>query len=184
MRVAVISDTHHNTNRAAEVLDLISPFDVLIHAGDGVGDLAALAEVGAFRTAGVSGNEDTGIDYPPEATLELSGVRFHVTHGHQFDLNPYAPREAWEKSADGLAQRGHALGARLVIFGHTHRPHLSERDGVVLFNPGDIYPQAPHSHVGLILIGPGGFEVSVTRCDKNDRREVVLNGSFPIRSEA
>lgn len=183
MRVAVISDTHHNTNRVAEVLDFVVPFDVLIHAGDGVGDLAALAEDGAFRTAGVSGNEDSGVDYPPETTLELSGVLMHVTHGHQFDLNPYAPREAWEKSADGLALRGHVLGARLVIFGHTHRPYLSERNGVVLFNPGDIYPQAHHSHVGLILIGPENFEVSVTRCDKNNRREVILNESFPIQGE-
>jgi len=180
MLVAVISDTHHNTDRAIDVLDLIAPFDVLIHAGDGVDDLTALAEVGTFRAVGVTGNEDTGSDYPPETTLELEGVRFHVTHGHQFDLNPYAPREAWEKSLDGLAQRGISLDARLVVFGHTHRPHLSERNGVVLFNPGELYPLAPHSHVGLILIGQDIFEVSVTRYDKSNRREVILNGSFPI----
>jgi putative phosphoesterase len=183
MRVAVISDTHHNTDRAAEILHLIAPFDVLIHAGDGVGDLAKLAEDGEFRTAGVSGNEDAGVDYPPEATLELTEVRCHITHGHQFDLNPYAPRDMWEKSVGGLVQRGHSLGARLVIFGHTHRPHLSERNGVVLFNPGDLYPLAPHSHVGLILISPEDFEISVTRCDKDNRREVILNGSFPLKSE-
>ena len=51
---------------------------------------------------------------------------------------------------------------------------------MVLFNPGELYPLAPHSHVGLILIGPEGFEVSVARYDKSNRREVILNGSFPI----
>jgi len=183
MRVAVISDTHHNTIRAADVLDLITPFDLLIHAGDGAGDLAALAENGKIRTVGVAGNEDTGSDYPPEVTLELEGVRCHVTHGHQFDLNPYAPRDMWEKSTGDLVQRGISLGARLVIFGHTHRPHLSERNGVILFNPGDLYPLAPHSHVGLILIHPEGFTVSVTRCDRNNRCEVILDGSFPIQSK-
>jgi putative phosphoesterase len=184
VRVAVISDTHHNVGRAGEVLDLIAPFDLLIHAGDGVGDLSALAEAGAFQTAGVTGNEDAGGDYPPEATFTLSGLLCHVTHGHQFDLNPYAPADAWEKSAGDLAQRGIAVDARMVIFGHTHRPHLSERDGVVLFNPGDLYPMAPHSHVGLIIIGAEGFEVSVTRCDREDRCEVILSGSFPTRSDA
>ncbi|MBN1881747.1 MAG: YfcE family phosphodiesterase [Deltaproteobacteria bacterium] len=184
MRVAVISDTHHNTNRANEVLDLIAPFDVLIHAGDGVGDLATLAGAGEFQTVGVTGNEDTGGDYPPETTLDLSGLLCHVTHGHQFDLNPYAPRDIWKKNMDDLAHRGNALGARLIIFGHTHRPHLSERSGVVLLNPGDLYPLAPHSHAGLILIGQESFEVSVTRCDRDDRCEVVLSGSFQIPKEA
>jgi len=183
VRVAVISDTHHNIDRANEILELISPFDLLIHAGDGVGDLAALARTGRFQTAGVTGNEDPGADYPPEETLELSGLRCHVTHGHQFDLNPYATRDAWDESIDELAHRGVSLCARLVIFGHTHRPLLVERNGVVLMNPGDLYPMAPRSHAGLILIGEDRFEIYITRYDKENRREVILDGSYPIRSD-
>ena len=182
MRVAVISDTHHNPNRAADVLDLIAPFDVLIHAGDGTDDLAALSHSGKFKTVGVTGNEDPGGDYPPEITLELGGVRCHVTHGHQFDLNPYSPRDMWEKSTETLAERGRSLDARLVIFGHTHRPHLAERNGVVLMNPGDLYPMAPRSHAGLILIEPDHFEISISRYDRKNRSEVIMSGSYPIKS--
>ena len=181
MRVAVISDTHHNAERAAEVLVHIAPFDLLIHVGDGVNDLEALTKTNKFNAVGVTGNEDTGCDHPPEITLELSGLRCHVTHGHQFDLNAYATSETWDKNTGDLAQRGNSLGARMVIFGHTHRPHLSERNGVVLLNPGDLYPMAPRSHAGLILIEPDRFKVSVTRYDKDNRLEVILEGSFPIQ---
>jgi putative phosphoesterase len=119
-RVGVISDTHGLLR--PEALAALSGSDRVIHAGD-VGDpdiLTRLAGIGPVTT--VRGNTDREPwtrDLPETAVLEAGPHALFVIHDlGAIDLDPAAS------------------GFRCVISGHSHRPALSQRNGVTYLNPG------------------------------------------------
>ncbi len=124
--VGVISDTHgrlpKSITRAFEGVDLI------IHAGD-IGEpdiIKALEEIAP--TIAVRGNMDMGQwarQLPTDEVIEISRTLLYVIHdAYRLKLKP--------NSAD----------PNVVISGHTHRPLLEERQGVLYLNPGSAgYPK-------------------------------------------
>jgi len=118
--LGLISDTHGLLRD--EALHLLAGVDHIIHAGD-IGDasildrLAALAPVTAIR-----GNNDDGPwaeHLPATLLVTLGGVLIHVLHGvADLDIDP------------------RALGVRVVISGHSHKPAIEQREGVLFVNPG------------------------------------------------
>ncbi|HWI35055.1 MAG TPA: metallophosphoesterase family protein [Burkholderiales bacterium] len=120
MRVGLISDTHGLLR--PEAVKFLRGADHIIHAGD-IGDpaiLAALQEIAPLTA--VRGNNDTGRwarKVPHSANLELDGVVIHVVH----DI------------ADLRAK------ARVVVTGHSHKPKVEEREGVLYVNPGSAGPR-------------------------------------------
>ena len=125
MRVGVISDTHGLLR--PEALDALAGVRHIIHAGD-IGDpaivprLAEIAPVTAIR-----GNVDTqpwAQAFPPTETVTLAGRTIHVIH----DLA--------ELALDPLA-----AGFDLVVYGHTHRPTVETKGGVLHLNPGSAGPR-------------------------------------------
>lgn len=123
MRVGVLSDTHGILR--PRVLELLAGCQLLLHAGDvGVTEgeapiltrLARLAPVVAVR-----GNTDHGelaAALPVVQSGELAGMPYRMTHRRE-DLDPRWLREA-----------------RLIVFGHSHRPELEWRGDALLLNPG------------------------------------------------
>jgi uncharacterized protein len=97
--------------------------DHIIHAGDIGGEevleaLKKLAPVTAVR-----GNNDRGSwarQVPLEVDISLDGVRIRVVH----DIADLAGK-----------------GFRAVISGHSHKPKVEERDGVLYVNPGSAGPR-------------------------------------------
>jgi putative phosphoesterase len=121
-RIALVSDTHDLLR--PEVLAFLQGSDHIVHAGDICGPevLRVLADMAPLTA--VRGNNDRGPwaeDLPEATTVRLAGVALHVVH----DL------------AD-LVLPG---GARVVVTGHSHRPHVEERDGVLYVNPGSAGPR-------------------------------------------
>ena len=125
MLIGVISDTHGLLR--PEAVEALFGSDLIIHAGD-VGDpkiLEELAELAPVRA--IRGNVD--IDPPlrglPETdVVEVGGVSFYVVHNvHDLDLNPAA------------------AGFAAVISGHSHKPAIKTRAGVLYFNPGSAGPR-------------------------------------------
>jgi putative phosphoesterase len=125
MRVGVISDTHGLLR--PEALDALAGVRHILHAGD-IGDpaivprLARIAPVTAIR-----GNVDTqpwAQAFPPTQAVTLAGRTIHVLH----DLAELAldPRTA---------------GFDLVVYGHTHRPSVETKRGVLHLNPGSAGPR-------------------------------------------
>ena len=110
-----------------EALAFLRGSDLIVHAGDiGNADvlegLRTLAPVTAVR-----GNNDTGAwakRIPQTATVEAGGLRIYVLH----DLS----------ELDGNPAGG---GFRVVVSGHSHRPSINERDGVLYVNPGSAGPR-------------------------------------------
>ncbi len=139
--LGVISDTHGLLRpRAVEAL---RGSDLILHAGDAgapeiLEALAHIAPVTAIR-----GNVDTGAwarSLPTTESIEAGGISLYMLHDlGQLDLKP------------------EAAGFRVVIYGHSHRPKMEEKNGVLYFNPGSAGPRRfdlPVS-VGRLTIAAG-----------------------------
>jgi putative phosphoesterase len=125
MRVGLVSDTHGLLR--PEVLGFLRGSDHIVHGGDvcdpGVLDgLRALAPVTAVR-----GNNDRGAW--AEALRESELVRLD-------EVFVYAIHDLAEIDIEPRA-----AGVRVVVSGHSHRPSIDERDGVLYVNPGSAGPR-------------------------------------------
>ncbi len=179
MRIAVISDTHTNVKTASTLLDNVGDFNLLIHLGDHVSDLVELRSKLPCRAIGVCGNEDKaflGDDiFPTEMIIPVGDIKIFITHGHLFDLNPYYQKDEWDLKLSGLVSRAQEKGAKIALFGHTHRSHLEDRDGLLLMNPGDIYFGAEWAHVGILEVDRMDISAEIYRFDRNLKSELYLS---------
>ncbi len=137
-RVGLISDTHGLLR--PEAIEALRGSDHIVHAGD-IGDpgiLEALARLAPLTV--VRGNNDHGPwadAIPHSALLRAGGKAIYVIHDLvQLSLHP------------------NANGIDVVVSGHSHRPAIEWRDGVLYVNPGSAGPRRfnlPIS-VGLVLV--------------------------------
>ena len=124
-RVGLISDTHGLLR--PEALAFLRGSDFIVHAGD-IGDAAVLAALRAIApVSAVRGNNDTGAwakAIPDTDVLKIGRVLMHVVHDlAEMEVDPAA------------------AGFRVVVSGHSHRPKIEERDGVLYVNPGSAGPR-------------------------------------------
>jgi putative phosphoesterase len=124
MRLGLISDTHNLLR--PEALAALRGMEHILHARDVCEPdvLDALREIAPVSV--VRGNRDQG-DWadalPLELTLEFAGARLHMVHILK------------HLTVDPAAQ-----GIRLVVSGHSHRPGIRERQGILYVNPGSAGP--------------------------------------------
>ena len=123
--IGVISDTHGLLR--PEAVAALRGSQAIIHAGDvGRQEILAALEQIAPVTA-VRGNIDTAPwarRLPVTNVLEADGSTIYVLHNvDELDLDPVA------------------AGFDAVIFGHSHRPLIEWRNGVLFFNPGSAGPR-------------------------------------------
>ncbi|HJK96724.1 MAG TPA: metallophosphoesterase family protein [Polyangiaceae bacterium LLY-WYZ-14_1] len=153
MRVGLIADTHGLLR--PEAVSALVGVDVILHAGD-VGDpvvlerLRDLAPVEAVR-----GNVDEpaavrrsrrrnapdpewAAALPERLERELGGTRVLMLHALQ-DLSGAPPP-----------------GVRVVVAGHSHRPRVESRDGILYVNPGSAGPRRFRLPVtvGMLWVDP------------------------------
>lgn len=129
MKILVISDTHGQRS-AAERAYIAEEPDIVVFLGDGREDMTHLCRV--FPSAEVytvKGNCDLFTDAPAYICETWGGVRVYACHGHRHDVkNGLSP----------LACAASSMGARLALFGHTHRQTFRVENGVALLNPGSL----------------------------------------------
>ena len=125
MKIGLISDTHGLVR--PEALRALAGVDRIIHAGDIGGANVIDALTGIAPVDVVRGNNDKdpwGAQLPEWLALEFEGVGIHVLHDvKELDVDPAA------------------AGFRVVIAGHSHKPVVTERDGVLFVNPGSAGPR-------------------------------------------
>lgn len=123
--VGVISDTHGIMR--PDALDALMGCDFIIHAGD-VGDPQILDQLEAIAPVhAVRGNVDYGAlaeRLPDDALVTWRGKHLYVYH-----------------ILDNLPLDPAAAGFHAVIYGHSHKPDIAHKDGVLFFNPGSAGPR-------------------------------------------
>ena len=125
MKIGLISDTHGLVR--PEALQALAGVDHIIHAGD-IGGADVIEALRGIAPVDVpTGNNDKerwGAKLPTWLALEFEGVSIHVLHDvKEMDVDPAA------------------AGFRVVIAGHSHKPVVAERDGVLFVNPGSAGPR-------------------------------------------
>jgi uncharacterized protein len=148
-RIGLISDTHNLVR--PEAMAHLAGCEAIIHAGDICGQpvldaLAQLAPVTAVR-----GNNDIGAwaaPLPTHVTLTVQQVTILVVHDI-VDLN-----------VDPRAEKIH-----VVVTGHSHKPLIETRDGVLFVNPGSAGPRRFKLPVsaGILTIDGAHAEASLHR---------------------
>lgn len=125
MRIGLISDTHGLLR--PEAVHALAGVAQIIHAGDVGGPevlegLLAIAPVHAVR-----GNNDRDAwsgSLPLRLSLHIAGIHIHVLHDlHELHSDPQAG------------------GIQVVVAGHSHKPAVVRRDGILLVNPGSAGPR-------------------------------------------
>lgn len=123
--LGIISDTHGLMR--PEAIKALAGVTLIIHAGDidtpeVLEALRAIAPVVA-----VCGNNDKGNwaqALPETEVVEVGGVALYVLHDVKaLDLDPVV------------------AGFQAVISGHSHRPVMDKRQGVLFLNPGSAGPR-------------------------------------------
>ena len=128
MRILVLSDSHGSRRKVEAAAAEQPEAEVILHLGDGVDDSEDLTYLYPEKTiVRVRGNCDRYSDLPIEATVTGNGKTILLTHGHEFRVK-YTP--------EPLFDHAQAIGAAIVLFGHTHRPETGYHDGLYWMNPG------------------------------------------------
>jgi putative phosphoesterase len=143
--LGVVSDTHGLLRR--EVLPLLEGVEHIVHAGDVGGadileQLSAIAPVTAVR--GNTDGDPFGRSLPMTEVVHFHGHDIYLLHIlEDLDLDP------------------EAAGMSAVVYGHTHRPLVEDRGGVLFVNPGSCGPRRFSLPVTVARLGvtPGGLEV-------------------------
>ncbi|MGD0489983.1 MAG: metallophosphoesterase family protein [Steroidobacteraceae bacterium] len=138
IRIGLISDTHGLLRPEAKAF--LSGSDLIIHAGD-IGNAGILAELRLIApVTAVRGNNDGGPWAEALEETELMRVGDFLIY-----------------TIHDLAQLGiepSAAGIRAVVSGHSHKPRVEERGGVLFVNPGSAGPRrfTPPIAAGEIIV--------------------------------
>ena len=141
--VGVISDTHGLLR--PEAVAALTGTDLIVHAGD----VGAPDVIDALRnlapTFVVRGNVDKAHwagALPMKAHVEVGELLFYVLHDiSELDLDP--------------AVAGYAA----VVYGHSHRPSIEMREGVLFLNPGSAGPRRFKLPVSIARVGVSGQQL-------------------------
>lgn len=147
MKVGVLADTHGLLR--PEAIAALQGVDHLIHAGD-VGSPAILAQLRELAPlTAIRGNIDrTGpcAALPATEAVELAGHLLYIVHAlADLDLN------------------AKAAGIAAVVYGHSHKPALDWKDGVLFLNPGSAGPQrfSLPITVAMLQLTPGHLDAEL-----------------------
>lgn len=123
-KIGLISDTHGLMR--PEALAALKGSELIIHAGD-IGKpevldaLKTVAPVIAIR--GNNDRDSWAKNIPDLLDLRVNGINIYVIH----DVNDLGPRSAGAFQA--------------VVSGHSHKPNLAAKEGVIFINPGSAGPR-------------------------------------------
>lgn len=144
VRAGLISDTHGLLR--PEAIAFLQGSDLIVHGGD-ICDPALLAELAKIApVTAVRGNNDKG-DWAKRLRetemLQVGAAWIYVVHDlADLDIDPLA------------------AGVRVVVSGHSHKPRVEERDGVLYVNPGSAGPRRFKLPISVGELIVDGDEVS------------------------
>jgi len=144
LRVALLSDTHGLMRAEARAFTV--GCDYIIHGGD-IGSAQILDELAAIAPLiAVRGNNDTqgwAAHLPETEMIRVGGAFVYVIHDlSQLDIEP------------------HAAGVQVIVSGHSHKPLVERRDGILYVNPGSCGPRRFKLPISVGELMVAGTQVS------------------------
>lgn len=152
--VGVISDTHGIVR--PEAVDALRGVEMILHAGD-VGNPQVLEALGGIApVVAVRGNNDKGEwarGLPDWEVVEVGAVSIYMVHDlKEIDIDPSG------------------VGFRVVVSGHSHKPLVEDREGVLYVNPGSAGPRRFSLPVSVARLRVAGESVTAQVIDLSARR--------------
>ena len=145
MRILVLSDSHrHNFNLFSAITEEPTA-EVVYFLGDGANEFeeAQLIYGKELAFIGVRGNCDSFTSLPERDIRTIGGKKILATHGYlqnvKFGLTDLQLEAVSEK-------------CDIVLYGHTHIPLNTYKDGIYYFNPGSLRDGC----YGVVDITPNG----------------------------
>lgn len=126
-RILLFSDSHGNKSAVDKIFKRINNFDKIIFAGDGATDVEEYSYLFPEKFAGVVGNCDIMPIFPEQAVLNVGGAKILVIHGHRHNAR---------YGLDSMLSDALKIDADAVFYGHTHRPKIDYKNGIVFMNGG------------------------------------------------
>jgi uncharacterized protein len=149
LRVGLIADTHGLLRPEARAF--LIGCDYIVHGGD-IGEPRILDELAVIAPLiAVRGNNDTqpwAAHLPLTEMIRVGNVFVYVIHDlAELDIDPTA------------------AGVRVVVSGHSHKPMIEERDGVLYVNPGSAGPRRFKLPISVGQITVSGSSVKAQLVD-------------------
>lgn len=134
MKYLIISDTHGSYTELCCILETEKEIKEVIFLGDGLADIQkAKLDYPDRNFTCVKGNCDLWDSVPSMNILTLDKYKVLITHGDGFDV---------KTSKLGLRRAVIGLGVDIALYGHTHRQYYEYLDGLYIFCPGSVRPEA------------------------------------------
>ena len=132
MKLAILSDTHGLLR--PEVAELLKTADAILHGGDinKPGIVEQLEQYAPLYVVRGNNDKEWAEQIPHDLTITLGGVTFYMVHNKK------------EVPAD-------LTGVDAVVFGHSHKYLLEEKDGVLWLNPGSCGPRRFHQEITMMM---------------------------------
>ena len=129
--------------------------DYIIHGGD-IGSAQILDELAAMAPLiAVRGNNDKQVwaaHLPETEMIRVGGAFVYVIHDlSQLDIEP------------------HAAGVQVIVSGHSHKPLVEKRDGILYVNPGSCGPRRFKLPISVGELIVAGTEVSARTVELAER---------------
>ncbi len=128
-KIIVVSDTHGSCKGIEKLMPRIAENDIVVHLGDGAGDMRAISKEYPDKVYACAGNCDFCSPLPVEGVIEVEWLKIFYCHGHTLGVKQNLYR---------LYQTAKSLGCQVALYGHTHDALITEIDGVTLINPGSL----------------------------------------------
>ncbi|SHH92387.1 hypothetical protein SAMN02745823_01454 [Sporobacter termitidis DSM 10068] len=129
MKILAASDSHGNTQALLDAVFDVSP-QLVLHLGDYERDCDKLREAFPLLTVrAVRGNGDFRSREPEYDEFVVEDKRIFMTHGHLHGV---------KTGLGAVLNAGLLRRADILLYGHTHRAHREEFEGMLVINPGSI----------------------------------------------
>ena len=132
MKLAILSDTHGLLR--PEVAEHLKTADAILHGGDvnKPGIVDQLERYAPLYVVRGNNDKEWAEQIPHDLTITLGGVTFYLVHNKK------------EVPAD-------LTGVDAVVFGHSHKYLLEEKEGVLWPNPGSCGPRRFHQEITMMM---------------------------------
>ena len=132
MKLAILSDTHGLLR--PEVAEHLKTADAILHGGDvnKPGIVDQLERYAPLYVVRGNNDKEWAEQIPHDLTITLGGVTFYMVHNKK------------EVPAD-------LTGIGAVVFGHSHKYLLEEKEGVLWLNPGSCGPRRFHQEITMMM---------------------------------